>query len=86
MQEVGGSIPPGSTTLRPSGCAWRSREIPEGRSVVPGAARRAKTGGYFCTPAFDAHLARCAIRCLRLMPPAKIASSEIPDFRSEGLP
>jgi hypothetical protein len=54
--------------------------------VVPGAARRAKTGGYFCTPAFDAHLARCAIRCLRLMPPAKIASSEIPDFRSEGLP
>ena len=25
MQEVGGSIPPGSTTLRPSGYAWRSR-------------------------------------------------------------
>src|ERR1700727_699818 len=24
MQEVGGSIPPGSTTLRPSGYAWRS--------------------------------------------------------------
>ena len=24
MQEVGGSIPPGSTTLRPSGFAWRS--------------------------------------------------------------
>src|SRR5579871_1312453 len=23
--EVGGSIPPGSTTLRPSGYAWRSR-------------------------------------------------------------
>ena len=23
MQEVGGSIPPGSTTLRPSGYAWR---------------------------------------------------------------
>jgi hypothetical protein len=42
--EVGGSIPPGSTTLRPSGFAWRSHEIPEGRSVVPGVARRAKTG------------------------------------------
>src|SRR3984957_934332 len=25
MQEVGGSIPPGSTTLRPSGYAWRNR-------------------------------------------------------------
>ena len=24
MQEVGGSIPPGSTTLRPLGFAWRS--------------------------------------------------------------
>jgi hypothetical protein len=24
MQEVGGSIPPGSTTLRSSGYAWRS--------------------------------------------------------------
>ena len=33
MQEVGGSIPPGSTTLRPSGYAWRSRAQPEGRSV-----------------------------------------------------
>ena len=42
--EVGGSIPPGSTTLRPSGYAWRSRAEPEGRSVVPGVARRAKTG------------------------------------------
>ena len=42
--EVGGSIPPGSTTLRPSGFAWRSHEMPEGRSVVPGVARRAKTG------------------------------------------
>ena len=42
--EVGGSIPPGSTTLRPSGFAWRSHEMPEGRSVVPGEARRAKTG------------------------------------------
>ena len=42
--EVGGSIPPGSTTLRPSGYAWRSRAVPEGRSVVPGVARRAKTG------------------------------------------
>ena len=27
MQEVGGSIPPGSTTLRPSGYAWRSRAM-----------------------------------------------------------
>jgi putative endonuclease len=44
MQEVGGSIPPGSTTLRPSGYAWRSRAMPEGRSVVPGIARRATTG------------------------------------------
>jgi hypothetical protein len=44
MQEVGGSIPPGSTTLRPSGYAWRSHELLEGRSVVPGVARRAKTG------------------------------------------
>src|ERR1700733_7608164 len=36
--EVGGSIPPGSTTLRPSGYAWRSHELSEGRSVVPGEA------------------------------------------------
>jgi putative endonuclease len=43
MQEVGGSIPPGSTTLRPSGYAWRSRAETEGRSVVSGEARRAKT-------------------------------------------
>jgi hypothetical protein len=43
MQEVGGSIPPGSTTLRPSGYAWRSHVMPEGRSV-PGIARRATTG------------------------------------------
>src|SRR5689334_16398008 len=42
--EVGGSIPPGSTTLRPSGYAWRSRAEPEGRGVVPGEAQRAKTG------------------------------------------
>ena len=42
--EVGGSIPPGSTTLRPSGSAWRSRAEPEGRGVVPGEAQRAKTG------------------------------------------
>jgi hypothetical protein len=42
--EVGGSIPPGSTTLRPSGYAWRSRAEPGGRSVVPGEAQRAKTG------------------------------------------
>src|SRR5690349_4176798 len=34
MQEVGGSIPPGSTTLRPSGYAWRSHD----------GARRAKRG------------------------------------------
>ena len=44
MQEVGGSIPPGSTTLRPSGYAWRSHVMPKGRSVVPGIARRATTG------------------------------------------
>ena len=42
--EVGGSIPPGSTTLRPSGYAWRSHVMAEGRSVVPGIARRATTG------------------------------------------
>jgi hypothetical protein len=42
--EVGGSIPPGSTTLRPSGFAWRSHVMAEGRGVVPGVARRAKTG------------------------------------------
>src|SRR5262245_10808259 len=42
--EVGGSIPPGSTTLRPSGYAWRSHVIAQGRSVVPGEAQRAKTG------------------------------------------
>ena len=41
--EVGGSIPPGSTTLRPSGYAWRSHEELDGRSVVSGEARRAKT-------------------------------------------
>ena len=29
MQEVGGSIPPGSTTLRPSGYAWRSHAMSE---------------------------------------------------------
>jgi hypothetical protein len=44
--EVGGSIPPGSTTLRPSGYAWRSHVMPEGRSVVPGEAQRAKTGRF----------------------------------------
>src|SRR3569832_2683589 len=42
--EVGGSIPPGSTTLRPSGYAWRSRAVPEGRSVVPGEASWRKAG------------------------------------------
>jgi hypothetical protein len=44
MQEVGGSIPPGSTTLRPSGYAWRSHELPEGRSVVPGEALLGEDG------------------------------------------
>gem|GEM_PF-2242125 len=41
--EVVGSIPSGSTTLRPSGYAWRSHGMAEGRSV-PGVAQRAKTG------------------------------------------
>src|ERR1700749_2041224 len=50
--EVGGSIPPGSTTLRPSGFAWRSRAMPEERSV-PGIARRATTGGYKNHLSFD---------------------------------
>src|SRR5579871_2055326 len=54
MQEVGGSIPPGSTTLRPSGFAWRSHEMPAGRSVVPGVARRAKTGR--CCLPFPTHI------------------------------
>ena len=44
MQEVGGSIPPGSTTLRPSGYAWRSHELPEERSVVPGEALLGEDG------------------------------------------
>src|SRR5664279_2923146 len=42
--EVGGSIPPGSTTLRPSGYAWRSHVMPEGRSVVPGVALLGEDG------------------------------------------
>ena len=42
--EVGGSIPPGSTTLRPSGYAWRSRAMPEERSVVPGVALLGEDG------------------------------------------
>src|SRR3954453_3236290 len=42
---VGGSIPPGSTTLRPSGYAWRSHVSAEGRSVVPGIARRRRRAG-----------------------------------------
>jgi hypothetical protein len=42
--EVGGSIPPGSTTLRPLGYAWRSRAEPEGRSVVPGVAHLGEDG------------------------------------------
>src|ERR1700682_3335270 len=41
--EVGGSIPPGSTTLRPSGYAWRSRAMPEERSV-PGIAHLGEDG------------------------------------------
>src|ERR1700722_14231428 len=41
--EVGGSIPPGSTTLRPSGYAWRSRARAEGRSV-PGVALLGEDG------------------------------------------
>ena len=41
--EVGGSIPPGSTTLRPSGYAWRSRAMPEERSV-PGVAHLGEDG------------------------------------------
>ncbi len=44
MQEVGGSIPPGSTTLRPSGYAWRSHVMPEGRSVVSGVAHLGEDG------------------------------------------
>ena len=42
--EVGGSIPPGSTTLRPSGYAWRSHAVPEERSVVPGEALLGEDG------------------------------------------
>ena len=42
--EVGGSIPPGSTTLRPSGYAWRSHVVPEERSVVPGVALLGEDG------------------------------------------
>jgi hypothetical protein len=44
MQEVGGSIPPGSTTLRPLGFAWRSHVMAEGRSVVPGVALLGEDG------------------------------------------
>ncbi len=53
--EVGGSIPPGSTTLRPSGYAWRSRGFAEGRSV-PGIARRATTGLLATPPHFPVNL------------------------------
>jgi hypothetical protein len=42
MQEVGGSIPPGST-LRPSGFAWRSHVTAEERSV-PGVALSGEDG------------------------------------------
>src|SRR5258708_35058551 len=41
--EVGGSIPPGSTTLRPSGYAWRSHAKTEERSV-PGGAQLGEDG------------------------------------------
>src|SRR5215468_2134032 len=52
--EVGGSIPPGSTTLRPSGYAWRSHA--RARRVRRGGRRspRAKTGLY--KPASKSHL------------------------------
>src|SRR5882672_11952197 len=43
MQEVGGSIPPGSTTLRPSGYAWRSHARPKGEACRA-EAHRAKAG------------------------------------------
>ncbi len=43
MQEVGGSIPPGSTTLRPSGYAWRSHARPKGKACRA-EAHRAKAG------------------------------------------
>jgi hypothetical protein len=42
--EVGGSIPPGSTTLRPSGFAWRSHVMAERQSVVPGEALLGEDG------------------------------------------
>ena len=59
MQEVGGSIPPGSTTLRPSGFAWRSHEMTEGRSVVPGEALLGEDGLRFAnafSPYFPVNL------------------------------
>src|ERR1700686_3301418 len=40
--EAGGSIPPGSATLRPSGLAWPSHVMAKGRSVVPVVAHLAK--------------------------------------------
>src|SRR3984893_2252915 len=42
--EVGGSIPPGSTTLRPSGFAWRSHVMPKGEAWCPAKPTWAKTG------------------------------------------
>ena len=54
--EVGGSIPPGSTTLRPSGYAWRSRAEPEGRSVVPGEAPLGEDGPVQPSPYFPVNL------------------------------
>src|ERR1700749_4645261 len=59
--EVGGSIPPGSTTLRPSGYAWRSRAEPEGQSVVSGEARRAKTDRLRSYSCFDRPLAKLRV-------------------------
>jgi hypothetical protein len=41
--EVGGSIPPGSTTLRPLGFAWRGHVMTEERSV-PGEAHLGEDG------------------------------------------
>src|ERR1700689_4565107 len=54
--EVGGSIPPGSTTLRPSGYAWRSHVMPEGRSVVPAEAHLGEGGLHRMNPHFPVNL------------------------------
>src|SRR5260370_41045642 len=60
MQEVGGSIPPGSTTLRPSGITWLRHAKPEGRSVVPGVALLGEDGPE--TSPDSIH--RCSVRVL----------------------